>query len=363
MYIFIYYIRVFTYMEEKRKKHFNVGEVKTQILEYILQHDVPVTEPELTDHLKNKYSEFNRASVNRHLSDLEKLECVTKVLPVNKSRFNYWDIKFKNLKSIKTKFPNIELKGFPKSLKILLEELDTEGFVDISNPMECRRFEIQLSLSDSYFSYLLNTDLKTFRENVHNLNPFGKDFLKTDRYEMLLNKVYTEFIEPISIGPGISISKEEFENILVYLIYYEKNFDYTTSIFLSNDIILRLRDKYIIEVPVDHQASKDIEKEINSIVEPILLKNRETLKEALRQLDMLKSISKKFTPDIIFQHFYERDILNGVVSTRENIFVMTTKTIMRSHEADENEQIMEELDKFYVKFLDGIKKPSQKSCK
>lgn len=351
-------------METKRRHHFEWNAIKESIIEFVLNAESPVNEPGVSEFLKGKYGEFTRSTINKHLRALGELGCIESIPVKDKSKFNYWNIRsIKNLKNIKDEFPNIELKSFTKSLKILLEELDTEGFVDISNPMECRRFEIQLSLSDSYFSYLLNTDLKTFRENVHNLNPFGKDFLKTDRYEGLLNKVYTEFIEPISIDPGISISKEEFENMLVSLIYYEKNFDYTTSIFLSNDIILRLRDKYIIEVPVDHQASKDIEKETNAIVWAQLLKNRETLKEALRQLDMIKSASKKFTPDIIFQHFYERDILNGVVSNRENIFVMTTKTIMSSHEADENEKIMKELDKFYVKFLNGIKKPSQKSCK
>ena len=112
---------------EDRKKHFNIGEVKTRTLEFMLRHDSPVKESEITELLKSEYSQFNRATVNRHLRDLEKLKCVTKVTPVQKSRFNYWNITtIKNLENIIREYPDLidDLQESKLALNIMLNALE-----------------------------------------------------------------------------------------------------------------------------------------------------------------------------------------------------------------------------------------------
>lgn len=141
---------------EERKKHFNVGEVKTKTLVFMLRHDSPVKESDITEFLKSEYSQFDRATVNRHLRDLEKLKCVTKVIPAQKSRFNYWDIEFKNLKNIIREYPNINMMVYTKAKHIIINT----NFPGIGQ-RHYKKYFIYISLFSSLFDTFLNNEFES----------------------------------------------------------------------------------------------------------------------------------------------------------------------------------------------------------
>jgi predicted transcriptional regulator len=349
-------------MEGNKQKYSGIGKSKIQILKYILRQEKPVREAEISEHLKTDFSELSRASVTRHLSDLAVQGCVTKVKPIEKSRLNFWDVEFKNLKNIKKEYPDINLKKIPKTLEILLREMDQEGYVDISNPVERKRFEVQIVLSDAYFTYLINTDIKTFRENVIKLNQFGKDYIKTPMYENLLDEIYIEFIKSISIDYGIGLSKVEFEETLAYLVYTSGSV-ITTLVQFDANIVKKLWDKLYKKLSEDLDNAAFQQLDFSEIDEKIRLevckhasKNNEVLIDSLKQLEMIKSTSTKTTPDVLFKHFTERDILDGKMTEEEFKFVFLTKNIMQKYENDGYQKIAEELDKLYIRFLEDINK-------
>ena len=60
-------------MVENRRYHFNVGEVKSGIMEFILEHKGPIGEPFIRRSLQEKYDGIDQGTINRHMHDLQKL--------------------------------------------------------------------------------------------------------------------------------------------------------------------------------------------------------------------------------------------------------------------------------------------------
>jgi hypothetical protein len=71
-------------MVEKRRYHFNVGEVKSGIIELILGHKGQIGEPFIRRSLQEKYDGIDQGAVNRHLHDLQKLGCLDWIPPSKK---------------------------------------------------------------------------------------------------------------------------------------------------------------------------------------------------------------------------------------------------------------------------------------
>lgn len=114
-------------MVEARKYHFNVGEVKSKILEFLLDNDGPTTELDLREYLQVAYNGIDQATVNRHLHDLHKLSCV-ELIPPSKTttRKNRWIIaKPKNVKKIIDEYPNLieKVQNSEPALEIVLGAL------------------------------------------------------------------------------------------------------------------------------------------------------------------------------------------------------------------------------------------------
>lgn len=177
-------------MEEKRKRHFTVGEVKKQILYFMLRQQAPVKEPEVTEYLKSVYSEFNRASVNRHFSALAELKCVTKVNPVQKSRFNYWDIEFKNLKNIKKEFSDIQLSNYTKAKDIIIEE----NFPGIQLSLY-KKYFIYMSLFPSLFDVFLTNSFKQLLKRANELWEIKNYHDKEHKMHIIDSKISERFFE------------------------------------------------------------------------------------------------------------------------------------------------------------------------
>jgi len=71
-------------MPQKQGDHLNVGEVKSSIIMFILQTMEPVEEPAIRDFLLQKYNVINQGTINRHLHDLQKLDCIELIPPQKK---------------------------------------------------------------------------------------------------------------------------------------------------------------------------------------------------------------------------------------------------------------------------------------
>jgi len=177
-------------MEGNRKKPFSIGRSKKRILEYILRHEIPVKEHEITEFLKQEHSELNRASVNRHLSDLEELKCVTKVNPVKKSRFNYWDIEFKNLKNIREEFPNLQLKDYTKAKALIIKI----NFPDIPERLY-KKYFIYMSLFPSLFDVFLTNSFKQLFQRANELWEIKNYHDQEHKMHIIYSKICERFFE------------------------------------------------------------------------------------------------------------------------------------------------------------------------
>jgi len=71
-------------MPQKQGDHLKVGEVKSSIIMFILQTMEPVEEPAIRDFLLQKYNVINQGTINRHLHDLQKLDCIELIPPQKK---------------------------------------------------------------------------------------------------------------------------------------------------------------------------------------------------------------------------------------------------------------------------------------
>lgn len=151
-------------MEKEQRHHFKWDEIKMSILEYILNANDHVKEPDVRDFLQAKYGEqkkqgkFDRSTVNKHLYALVELGCVEQVKPTSKSKFKFYDIKSKNFKSVMNEFPDIKLNEFEKPKLIILDEMN----YDLST-IEGLKIFIRLFISRSFFRLCTENDSDTLR--------------------------------------------------------------------------------------------------------------------------------------------------------------------------------------------------------
>jgi len=121
VYILANYIH---YMPKKQGDRLNVGEVKSSIIYFILENVKSVGEPAIRNFLSQKYDLMDQGNINRHLHDLQKLDCIELIPPQKKGLRNYWDItKLKNLKNIRREFSELRLNTHEKSINIILQEI------------------------------------------------------------------------------------------------------------------------------------------------------------------------------------------------------------------------------------------------
>jgi hypothetical protein len=328
-------------MEENRKKHFNVGEVKTRILEYILRHEIPVKELELTEYLKEKYSEFNRASVNRHLSDLEKLKCVTKVTPVKKSRFNYWDIEFKNLKNIEKEFLSIPLMEYTKSKDIIIKT----NFPGIG-PRYKKKYFVYMSLFPSLFNIFINNEFEPLLKRASELwriNDY-KDIIDS-KTDFVYEKSFLRhsLLNPLDVKQIIEISKDELQKALaeIQYPYEEQDWEIKQKIvekkFLENliKVILPKRPN-----GTEEQVRKEI---LNEIIDRLFYKSGDRVFEIVYYLDARRQ--KMY--DRICKHFYENDFLVGKATKDAKKFVDDLEKCINKVNSEDIQAGIVELDVLY----------------
>jgi hypothetical protein len=178
-------------MPEKEKYHFNKGEVKSSIIEFVLGMDGKVSEPEIRKHLEDKFGVIAQGTINRHLHDLLKASCLELFPPEKKGFRNHWGItKMKTLTNIKEKFPGIQIKNYTKAKDLIIQKnlRDNKGRL-------YKKYFIYMSLFPSFFPIFLNNEFKQLFKKADALWKIENYRDQDHKRHLLYDKICRHFYE------------------------------------------------------------------------------------------------------------------------------------------------------------------------
>ena len=130
-------------MVKKERYHFDKGEVKSGIIEFVLGMDGKVSEPEIRKHLGDKFGVVAQGTINRHLHDLLEADCLEFFPPEKKGFRNSWDIKkLKNLENMLVQYPDLVeiLQNSEHAMKIILDALE-DALVSSTNLKRTKEYK------------------------------------------------------------------------------------------------------------------------------------------------------------------------------------------------------------------------------
>ena len=402
--MFKYYSYISLHMAKTKGSHLKHKEVTSSILEFILKNNGPVSEPVIRDHLKKKHEVMDQSTINKHMHNLQDLICI-ELIPPKIGLRNYWNITtLKNLKNIRFYFEDIKLNTCGKSLDILLtERLLTER--PLKNSMRAKKYFVQLFLSASFFDMCIKTDVETLYARASELYKLGELF-KEEQYiknliaveqssKELIHEVYIKCIRRISkihnikqiVDSGypkdpltldlfqnfseyflsVGISKETFERMLkeIPLSMEDKSHEEQTnriikelSIKISNEIIPKMMKqihKKSPEMP-NEELNKMPQNILNKTSEEIFKKIMEGLPEILSdkiiRIKYYHEINTGVTSDLIFNHCFQRDVMDGTSSPEEREFVHKINELISIHKEKDPTTGLKELDKLYSDYFE-----------
>jgi hypothetical protein len=355
-------------MVKKRRYHFNVGEVKSGIIELILGHKARIGEPSIRKSLQKKYDGIDQGTVNRHLHDLNKLGCLDLTPPSKKTtRANRWSIKtLKQLENIRQNFPDIKLNRYEKSLDIV-----SRYHLRYISPARYMIFRVQLLLSTSFFDLCIKNDTETFYAKASEIYRFGKGFKDDQLIQEYTDNIYAKLTNAIFKNTDflLSVWNKNIPNSL------KNNIQSAPSEYLQTFSLSRTRFQEILN-DMDPQ-SENVQEEVigRKLVKLLSLRisheifrtsfqeiadEKELPRKALElDFDIADNIFNKIVEDdpqglyhkmvkinnhqrklhhnspfIIFEHCFEDDILNDTVSDEEKEFIKRKKS--SGQEDDEN---------------------------
>ena len=362
-------------MVEKRSSHFNMGEVKSGIIEFILKHKGRIGEPVIRRSLQEKYGGIDQSTVNRHLNDLKKLGCLDWTPPSKKTtRSNRWNIAtLKQLEKIRHHFPDIQLNRYEKSLDIVIRY-----HLYFINQVRDIVFRIQLLLSTSFFDLCIKNDSETLYSKASEIYKFGKGF---DDYQLIqnyINDLYTKLRKRIFKNSNFLLSAWNNQPNSLKTGTYPDPSEYISNIEISIETFEHMLDirnfsteKNKEKVPVQElvgQISKGIAAEIfrdslrkifenspinarrlyfnviNDVFKKITEEDPQELYQKMVKINdyQLEILDK--TPSIIFEHCFEDDILDNTVSEEEKEFIKRKKSLLQK----DSEPIMR-YDEWYIR--------------
>lgn len=370
-------------MAEAKKYHYAVGEVKTQILKLILMSAGPVAEPDIRKNIQTYYESVTQATINRHLNDLLKDGCVELIPPSKKTtRANKWDIvKKTNLPNIREHFEKIQLNEYEKTINVILRKFGigrkSQRYV---------YFFILLRLSESFFLTCMNTDIELLKFRVREIFYHDKGLKNEQRIEELLKECNAEYIKGKLC---IEMSGERFREIMEELAtkndeileeyawrvchcYTEQVRKKWRSNFTGNynviQTIQRNRSQnpnvYPLEpIPwVESFFMKFVEKVpelCKTDLKTILKTPDEYLDMCLKMeeiLSLMRAQNKTFDRrylDLLFEHFYYQDILDGAASLDEKTFAQNSKKNLEEDSIDDSEDYIALIEKFDREIISG----------
>jgi len=338
-------------MSRKKGDHLKRNEVKAGIIESIISKNGAVSEPKLREILEKKYGIIDQGNTKKHLKDLKDSSCIVKI-PAKPGFANNWDIKkIENLKNIRLNFPEIPLNKYEKSINIII----FNKFNFAIGSMRAKKAFVQLSLSDSYFDNCLDTDIETLCDRAPQLYQSDEYFSMERRIEGLTHEVYPECMKRIQKIPDIwsvadddsikdsvnfdvyqnspqhfqnsAISEEKFKRMLKEIKFpleekdhYERNQRIIKE--LSMKISHEILSKRLKEIPKESLQNQEVSNKMsNEIFEKLMEEFPVDLPDKIYTIIVNQYQYTSIVLDQIFDHFYQRDVIDGSDSHEEREFV------------------------------------------
>ncbi len=391
-------------MAKTKGSHLKHKEVKSSILEFILKNNGPVSEPVIRDHLKKKHEVMDQSTINKHMHNLQDLICI-ELIPPKIGLRNYWNITtLKNLKNIRFYFEDIKLNTCGKSLDILLtERLLTER--PLKNSMRAKKSFVKLFLSASFFDMCIKTDVETLYARASELYKLGELF-NEEQYiknliaveqssKELIQEVYIKCIRRISKIHNIKqIVDSEYPKDLLTLDLFQNFSEYFLSVEISKETFERMlkeipssmedksheeqTNRIIKELSIKiskeiipkmmkqiHEKSPEMpNEELNKIPQEILNKTSveifkkimeglpEILSDKIIRIKYYHEINTGVTSDLIFNHCFQRDVMDGTSSPEEREFVHEINELISIHKEKDPATGLKELDTLYSNYFE-----------
>jgi hypothetical protein len=345
-------------MVGKRRYHYNMGEVKSEIIEVILRHKGLIKEPFIRKSLQEKCDEIDQSTVNRHLHDLQKLGCLDLISPSKETtRKNRWNIAtLKQLEKIRHHFPNVELNRYEKSLDIV-----SRYHLDYISLARNVIFRVQLLLSTSFFNLCITNYTKTLCDKASEIYKFREgfeDYLLIQSYidyiyAKLTNTIFknTPFLlsvwnrhihnslktniqsDPSQYLQTLSLSKEQFKKILsdikpqaedVKEEVIGRKLVKLLSLRISHEIFRTSFQEIADEKNLKRMALKLASDITDDIFNRVVEEDPQGLYHKMVEINNHQRKIQHNSP-ILFDHCFEDDILNDTVSDEEKEFIKRKK--------------------------------------
>jgi hypothetical protein len=347
-------------MVEKRRYHYNVGEVKSEIIEVILIHKELIKEPFIRKSLQEKCDEIDQSTVNRHLHDLQKLGCLDLISPSKETtRANRWNITtLKQLKNIRQHFPNIELNRYEKSLDIV-----SQYHLDYISPARNVIFRVQLLLSTSFFNLCITNDTKTLHDKASEIYKFGKGFENDLLIQSYIDDIYAKLTniiidnipfllsvwnrhihnslktniqsDPSQYLQTFSLSREPFQKVLndikpqaedVKGDVIGRKLVKLLSLRIAHEIFRTSLQEISDEMNLKRIALKLVSDITDDMFNKMVEEDPQGLYHKMVRINNHQREIQYNGPFILFDHCFEDDILNETVSPEENEFMKRKKS-------------------------------------
>ena len=296
-----------------------------------------IPEPEIRVYLREQHGVRDQGTINTHLHDLKKLNCVELTPPSKEIRFNQWDIKtIKNLECIRLNFPEIPLNQHEKALKIV-----SKGRLLIANNSRLKLFNAELILSIAFFDTCVKNDTDTLYDKAIEMYKFGEGYESSKLNESLINEVYAEFQKRVLIDSDFP-SKAEFRHMLDEAMFPSKDIcDEINGRKLLKEVTLKIAWYVFPDKPKEllyNYADEIFKKALCEAPEELYIK---LAKIKNYQRDILSR-----APFTIFTHCFNIDILNGVASSAEKDFVSRKKELNGNYDESYTKSIINEIEDF-----------------
>lgn len=309
-------------MTKKQGDRLSTGVVKTSILTYIFQNDGPVEESAIREFLLDNFNVVAQSSINRHLNDLRKVGCLELIEPLKKGLKNKWDIKtLKNLRNIKHEFPGLQLNEYEKSITVILQE---HRYV-MSSPVWLKHY-IQLRVSSSFFDACIKNSIDALDRGFVKMYRLNIDFHRNQQINDLLKVCY---LASVKYHSDLKTSDETFTKSMRG-IPWEIYIDFTEDMIPKNMLPDELEQFFPAlpeEIPRLFFKTRLVGlKEIPDEIPDEIIKE-DIGKYALEALRLIidQKLDLRASMDVLqLEHFFNHDIITGVVSEYESYFVKQT---------------------------------------
>ncbi|AKB45020.1 hypothetical protein [Methanosarcina vacuolata] len=355
-------------MEITASDHLKRNEVKAGIIEFIIGQNDTVPEPYIRKHLEKKYGITDIRNMKRHLKDLqhEPYLCIEKVPPKKSGLPNNWDIgKIEHVKNIRLHFPEIQLKKYEKTLKIVLKRF---FLLHPDSPM-ANKFRIQLFLSSSFF----DTCIKYYPETVdtiayelykHDFDKWGKDYPEWEQ----------RILEDMFLGGAVGLFTEMMKRIMTKLNIPNQAEILTTVLETEAK---KIKDKESKTLITQLNISKRVEISITEIIKTEFAAGLKKIKDEnselmsyYYQLDKSGELFEMKLPlyigpvliERMFDFCVEKDIYEGTISPEEIEFVNKTKEMHAYYKANPEIDLFSKLkayDDFYIQYFEKLREKTE----